>query len=145
MNREVVTREIQKIKIEAAEMSAHIYKPEWSRIETAGIASMIAAIYSGCESIFMNLCKNKVQKKEHWHKELLKNAIAEGLVPPETEEILGDMLAFRHIQRNYYVHELIESEVRQKAVEVVNIIVPALDKHLQKFLEKHSKDKDIPT
>ena len=134
MNREVVTRELQKIKIDVADIAAHINKPEWGRIETTGVAATIAAIYSGYESILINLCKSKVQKKEHWHKELLKNAVTEGVVPSEFENILGEMLSFRHIQRNYYSHELKEPIVRQKAVEVVNIVVPALDKHLQKFI-----------
>ncbi len=130
----VVERELKKIKTDAASIVPYIDKPEWNKIEIAGVSAIIASVYSGYESIFRNLCKYKVKNSERWHTELLENAIAEGLIPAGTEDILKDMLSFRHIQRNYYIHELKEPRVRQKAFEVLKIIIPAFDKHLQKFI-----------
>jgi hypothetical protein len=132
MNHEIIESELKKIKADTAEISQYLDKPEWNRVETAGVAAIVASIYSGLESIFINLCEDKVKKSERWHIELFKNALSEGLISPDTENILREMLAFRHIQRNYYGHELRESEVRKKAVEIVTIITPAFEKHLKK-------------
>ncbi|MDR2883834.1 MAG: hypothetical protein LBV09_01855 [Deferribacteraceae bacterium] len=134
MRRKIIERELQKITIEVDSLLSRIDKPEWDNVDIAGVAALIASIYSGYESIFRNLCKNKIQKHERWHTELLDNAITEGFVPHELEAILRDMLYFRHIQRNYYGHELKEPNVRQKANEVVSIILPAMTKHLQQFI-----------
>ena len=72
MNRDVVIRELQKIKVEVEEIPAYISKPKWNRIEIVGIAGIVASIYSGYESIFINLCKNKIKKSERWHKNFWK-------------------------------------------------------------------------
>jgi hypothetical protein len=135
MKHNIVERELEKIKTDARAMIPYVDKPEWDSITLAGIAAIIASVYSGYENIFRYLCKDKVQKSEHWHMDLLKSAIANDLIPSDIEDILRDMLSFRHIQRNYYGHQLKEPRVRQKAKEVLNIVIPTFDKHLKRFLD----------
>ncbi|MDR2870551.1 MAG: hypothetical protein LBV04_08880 [Deferribacteraceae bacterium] len=134
MNHEAVAKELAKIRTDATAILPLIDKPEWSQIETAGVAATIAAIYSGFEHIFVQLCANKVRKNDHWHMELLKSAVEERIVPLEMQSVLKEMLAFRHIQRNYYGHELREPEVRKKANEIMTIIEP-FEKHISEWLK----------
>jgi hypothetical protein len=59
-------------------------------------------------------------------------AIVSDYINKPLKSTLLDMLGFQHIQRNFYSHELRESDVRQKASEVVEL-VPVLNEHLRKF------------
>jgi hypothetical protein len=86
MKHNIVEREMAKIKIDATTIVPYIDKPEWDGISVAGVAAIIASIYTGYESIFRYLCENKITKSEHWHKDLLETAIKKGFVPPATEK-----------------------------------------------------------
>jgi hypothetical protein len=135
MRLDVVERELMKIQKEIDILAPRLNNPEWETFDAIGAAAIIASIYSGYESIFRNLSKKTFQKSESWHIDLLNNAITEGIAPADMKIILKDLLQFRHVQRNHYTHELTTDLVRQKATEVVTIIVPTLNKHLESFIK----------
>jgi hypothetical protein len=117
-------------------------RESWNTMEAIGVASVVANIYNGVETI-LELLIRRVHEREisgaEWHKTVIFIAHELGYVPDEILDIVNGMRDFRHVKRHGYDLELEQNMVRTNAPEAIqahNIITkrilemhPALKKH----------------
>jgi hypothetical protein len=116
-------------------------KESWNPMEAIGVASVVANIYNGIETL-LELLIRKVHGKEisgaEWHKAVISKAHELGYVPDEILGVINGMRDFRHVKRHGYDLELEPDIVRENAPEAVqahNIIA-------NKILEIHPELKN---
>ncbi len=78
-------------------------KDDYSTAELAAVATFIHNCYNGIENILkriLSLKNIKTKDAPTWHKDLLKTALDEGIIPNDLYETLSNYLSFRH----FFVH-----------------------------------------
>jgi hypothetical protein len=97
-------------------------KDSWNTMEAIGVASVLANIYNGIETI-LELLIRRVYNKEiagaEWHKSLIFMAHELGYVPSEMLEVVNGMRDFRHVKRHGYDLELDSDMIRENAPEAI--------------------------
>lgn len=112
------------------------------RVYEESLALKLHNFYTGCERIFQKIADDingSVPRSFDWHKRLLKTMALdiEHVRPPvisrETEKILLEYLAFRHLVRNIYGFE-IDSERMQRLIEKSHTTFHRFKKEVTAFL-----------
>jgi hypothetical protein len=97
-------------------------KASWNTMETIGVASVVANIYNGIETI-LELLIRRVHEREisgnEWHKAVILTAHELGYVPDEILDVINGMRDFRHVKRHGYDLELDSDMIRANAPEAV--------------------------
>lgn len=97
-------------------------KESWNAMEAIGVASVVANIYNGIETL-LELLIRKVHGKEisgaEWHKAVISKAHELGYIPDEILGVINGMRDFRHVKRHGYDLELEPDIVRANAPEAV--------------------------
>lgn len=112
------------------------------RVYEESLALKLHNFYTGCERIFQKIADDingSVPRSFDWHKRLLKTMALdiEHIRPPvisrETEKLLLEYLAFRHLVRNIYGFE-IDSERLQSLLEKSNTTFRRFKQEVNAFL-----------
>ena len=112
------------------------------KIYEESIALKLHNFYTGCERIFRKIADDingGTPRSSDWHKRLLRSMSLdiEKVRPPviskETEKLLEEYLAFRHVVRNIYGFE-IESERLNRLIEKLTKTHKNLKKELSIFI-----------
>jgi hypothetical protein len=97
-------------------------KESWNAMEAIGVASVVANVYNGIETV-LELLIRKAHGREisgpEWHKSVIFAARELGYVPDEILDIVNGMRDFRHVKRHGYDLELDPDMVRANAPEAV--------------------------
>ncbi len=129
-NIERVLDELQKISV----------KPEKNVAEVTGMAAFIHNFYSGVENILKQIFAEtglKLPSSSSWHKELLENAFAKGMVSESTKTFPGKFLVFRHFFMHSYGFMLNEEEI-DPFVPLAPKVFEAFQSEIQAYLEQAS-------
>jgi hypothetical protein len=98
-------------------------KESWNPMEAIGVASVVANIYNGIETV-LELLIRKVHDQEitgtEWHKAVIFKARELGYVPNEILGIINGMRDFRHVMRHGYDLEVEPEMVRANAPEAIH-------------------------
>jgi len=98
-----IDAEKQYIALTLDNLRAVLDRPERSIVELAAIATFLHNVYSGIENVLKMVFKAhciEIPSSDTWHKDLLGQAIARGVISDEVGEPLYEYLAFRH----FFVH-----------------------------------------
>ena len=93
-------------------------RSEWSPYELIAMGTLLQNVYSGLEGLLRYLLRKRgfdPPKGEQWHKQLLRQACEQSLVPTDAQETLLDLLSFRHMHVHGYGHMLQEDRLRELA------------------------------
>jgi len=115
------------------------------------VALDLHSFYNGLEKIFkliaLDIDKSMPQDSE-WHKALLDQMVIEisatrpALISKQTHNILGEFLAFRHLIRNIYTHNIIPSKM-QHLIENLPQTFEQIHLELSAFAEFLEKQSDL--
>ena len=108
-----------------------------SEIELAGIATFIHNFYNGIENVLKRcLLSKKIQipRSESWHKDLLEQAIVNGIISDQLKDKLLKYLFFRHFFVHAYALDLY-AEKMEDLVEDINSTYNQFRMEIDRFLE----------
>jgi hypothetical protein len=126
-------------------------------LQTAGFASAVEKIYTGCERVMERIARhidNKPIDHAHaWHAELLTRMksdfppIRKSVVSEETYQVLDRLRGFRHRERNSYGNRLgpdIVALRTDEAIKLVEIFWQDIASWKQQMLPNHTSDPSAP-
>ena len=97
-------------------------KKKWNSMEAIGVASVVANVYNGIETV-LELLVRKVHgitiSGAEFHKTLLTTADDLGYIPIDIISIMSGMRDFRHFKRHGYDIELEPDQVRAYAPQAI--------------------------
>ena len=111
-------RELRSIEAALSLAEEILGRRDWSPVETIAMGTLLQNLYGGIERLLRYLLKMRgidPPKSEQWHKELLQRACEQSLVPPDAQQGLIRLLAFRHMHVHGYAHMLDEVRLRELA------------------------------
>ncbi|MBN1558938.1 hypothetical protein JW998_01720 [candidate division KSB1 bacterium] len=91
------------------EMPNNEILPQLSKLELAGVATLLQNFYNGIEKILKRILVEKgisAPQGISWHKELLNLAEKEKIISAKVKNQLGEFLAFRHFFSHAYALDL---------------------------------------
>ncbi len=112
-------------------------KPEYTLAERAAIATFIANVYSGIESILrQTLLFDNINVKDSatWHEELLKKASELAILPRDLFQILARYLAFRNSLVYTYIFN-IEWEELKALVNAIRDILTKFKSEVDEYIQ----------
>jgi len=124
--RRQVDAEKQYIALTLGNLEAVLRRPERSVVELAAIAAFLHNIYNGIENLLKLVCKaNRIEipSSDTWHKDLLEQAVARGVISDGVGESLYDYLAFRHFFVHGYAFMLNEEQLLPLAEDIAGLYV----------------------
>lgn len=99
-----------------------LQKESWNTMEAIGVASVVANVYNGIETV-LELLARKVHDKNisggNWHKEIIYIACELGYVPQDMLHIINGMRDFRHFKRHGYDIDIEPDQIRESAPEAI--------------------------
>ena len=131
-----VASELSLIKVPVSRIARLLSVPSWDEDQTTALGTYVQNVYTGIESILQYLLKKKgenIPKSPTWHYDLLKTSYACGLIPPETQPMLENLMKYRHRHVHGYGHMLDELKLRELAAPISEIF-ELFYKHITKFI-----------
>jgi len=113
-------------------------KADYSIAELAAVATFIHNCYNGIENILKRVMSSKHIKTKDaptWHKDLLKTALDEGIIPDGLYETLSNYLSFRHFFVHAYSFNIRWDELRP-LVDNLPITLKEFKAAIYTYLEK---------
>ncbi len=106
---EQVEAEFENIELTLAEVPNLESLPNLSKLELAGLATLLHNFYNGIENILKQLVTaagKKLPDGPSWHQDLINTAMPNGIISEPTAKKLRQYLAFRHFFSHGYSFEL---------------------------------------
>jgi uncharacterized protein YutE (UPF0331/DUF86 family) len=122
--RACVAAEMENIERALREMPLASACPSLSALEVAGTAALLHNFYNGIENILKQVLVARacaIPKGDAWHRDLLELARREGVLAPETFELLKSYLAFRHFFAHGYALDLDPDRIEPLIVKVAEV------------------------
>lgn len=113
-------------------------KADYSIAEMAAVATFIHNCYNGFENILKRVIVSKqitARDTPTWHKDLLKTALDEGIIPDGLYETLSNYLSFRHFFVHAYSFNIRWDELRP-LVDNLPITLKEFKAAIYTYLEK---------
>lgn len=113
-------------------------KADYSIAEMAAVATFIHNYYNGFENILKRVIVSKqitARGTPTWHKDLLKTALDEGIIPDGLYETLSNYLSFRHFFVHAYSFNIRWDELRP-LVDNLPITLKEFKAAIYTYLEK---------
>ncbi len=129
-------------------------KDEPDEMVVAGIAKYLHDFYQGVERIFERIAvrlEGGLPSGDFWHTQLLESmaapveAVRPAVIDPKLHKLLLEFLKFRHRIRHTYSYELEWPRVKERAVELEEVmqqLCKALETFMQKLDEKGKAPED---
>lgn len=148
LNKKEIPSLVAEIKDELAKLEKLVHRlaKNQARVDDEELSDSAALrlhnFYTGCERIFKLIAKeiNGVLSQDfEWHKRLLNQAALEishlrpAIISAETRADLEELLSFRHIVRNLYVHELKPERV-EELVKLALALHPRFVQEIEGFI-----------
>ena len=122
--KEKIEAEFENIEEIFVELSTHKSFDDLSRLELAGVASLLHNFYTGVENVLKQaflLHKIEPPRGESRHREFLELAISSGIISSSTANDLKPYLGFRHFFAHAYSLDLDSKRVEPLAKKVKNV------------------------
>jgi uncharacterized protein YutE (UPF0331/DUF86 family) len=115
--------QITNIEISLNNIKIALKEKNYTTIVKTALATYLAQIYNGIESILENILKDKnikIKKTDLWHKEVLLKIKELHIVGNKTIDKLQEYRGFRHIWRHGYAHILDEKNLIKLSKEIID-------------------------
>ena len=112
--------------------------PKLSRLELAGLATLIHNFYNGIENILkktVTAIGEKLPEGHSWHQDLINTAVSNEIICESTGRKLRPYLAFRHFYSHSYSFEL-EPKRMANLVKDIRGIFDCFKDEINKAIEK---------
>ncbi len=121
---EQIRAEIENVEETIRNLDEAMSRKEKTVVELAAIAAFLHNFYNGVENILkqhLGLRNIRIPKSENWHKDLLNQAAANGIVTSNLCDELYEYLSFRHFFVHAYGFMLEEAHLEVLAEHVPDV------------------------
>ena len=131
-----IEAELENIDEIFNEMPPHSNLSLLSTLELAGVAALLHNFYNGIENILKQIFMSQkitIPEGHSWHKDLIEQAVKEGIISEECKNNLGQYLAFRHFFSHAYALDLYPDKM-EPLVENSQNLYSNFKSDIKKFL-----------
>ena len=131
-----IEAELENIDEILNEMPSHSSLSLLSTLELAGVAALLHNFYNGIENILKQIFMSQkitIPEGHSWHKDLIEQAVKEGIISEECKNNLGQYLAFRHFFSHAYALDLYPDKM-EPLVENSKNLYSTFKNDINKFL-----------
>jgi len=107
-----------------------------SPLELAGVATYLHNVYNGVENILkysMFLCNQKIPISSTWHRDLLNSTVRHQIISPELNELLAELMSFRHFFIHAYGFQLDYSAIKS-LTDKIHDVYSKFEEEIKSFL-----------
>lgn len=135
---EQIEAEFENIERTLSDIPSSESLPNLSKLELAGLATLIHNFYNGIENILKKIVTatgRKLPEGHSWHQDLINTAVSNEIISESTARTLRQYLAFRHFFSHSYSFELDQKRMAN-LVKDIRVIFDCFKDEINKAIEK---------